>query len=115
MKLKFALIFFYLIISVLTVNLKKKNQKKKTNNEIKSFLRNKKKENWLYCRRPKKVGDYCEYPADCISYECKNYKCQGPEILRKVGESCLCDFHCETGHCSFSYWLIYNHNKCTTD
>jgi len=43
MKLKIALIFFYLILSVISLNLKKKNENKKTLNRITSFLQNKKK------------------------------------------------------------------------
>ena len=54
------------------------------------------------------------YDADCYSYNCVKHKCEG-ETLRKVGEYCLCDYHCETGHCSLDYWFIDFNHKCTED
>ena len=41
MKSNFTFIFFCLILSVISLNLKKKNENKKSLNGIKSFLQNK--------------------------------------------------------------------------
>jgi len=115
MKSKITFIFFYLILSVITLNLKKKNENKKTLNIITSFLQNHKKESYD-CHADDyiiKAGQSCDGDYRCISKKCINGKCA--EGLLKLGESCHCDIQCETGHCSFKFWLFLPFNHCTED
>ena len=110
MKLKTAFIFFYLILSVININLKKKNENKKSLNRIiTSFLQNKKKEDSFCDRRNYKLEDGSECTSDmnCISFKCRKNVCS-PSPLKKLGQFCLCDYHCESGHCSFQYWLLFD-------
>ena len=70
MKLKTAFIFFYLILNVININLKKKNENKKSLNRfITSFFQNKKKE-FYNCDDPKlyglKDGSKCMRSEQCI-------------------------------------------------
>ena len=115
MKLKFTFIYFFLILSVICLNLKKKIGSKKTLNGITSFLQNKLKQSINWSKHPKPVpdGEPCLTNAQCISYDCRNFKCSIHSRLKGLGEPCECDYHCLSGHCNFDYWLFDTYYKCT--
>ena len=113
MKLKFTFIFFCLILSVISLNLKKKNENKKSLNGIRAFLKTNMGQSSDCKKSPKmrKQPDHCIFNFECWSNNCINNKC----VLIKEGESCECDYQCQTGHCSFHYWLFTKHYRCTKD
>ena len=117
MKLKFTFIFFCLILSVISLNLKKKNENKKSLNGITSFLQNKLKlKQASDCTKSsyrKKGGESCKYHEQCISYGCRNGSCKYSKKGAIDGSPCACDYHCASGHCSFSYWLFGNFYHCS--
>ena len=92
MNLKFTFIFFCLILSVISLNLKKKNENKKSLNGIRAFLKT-------------NMGQ----ASDC------KYGYLGDWHSKELFDSCKCDWHCKTGHCSFHYWFFGNHYRCTKD
>ena len=111
MNLKFTFIFFCLILSVISLNLKKKNENKKSLNGIRAFLKTNIGEVDL-CKKLKPRNIYrpeCSLNNECWSNVCINGKC----VRVKEGEPCMCDFHCQTGHCSFHYWLFKSYYRCT--
>ena len=118
MKLKFTFIFFCLILSVISLNLKKKNENKKSLNGIRAFLKTNMGEAYK-CKDPRnKKINYrvnCHRNDHCFSNKCTNGKCEYPFKLIKEREYCDCDYHCETGHCSFFIWFFGNHYRCTKD
>ena len=77
-------------------------------------MQNQKKEE-MNCDKPGsliKPGQSCQgREALCISRNCINDICQ--EGLLKLGDICFCDIQCESGHCSFDYWLFWTVNHCT--
>ena len=114
MKLKFTFIFFCLILSVISLNLKKKNENKKSLNGIRAFLKTKMGESYK-CKKSsygKSYGQYCEKNAQCLSNNCRNGYCKYPVKLIEEGEECKCDYQCKTGHCS---WLFVSLYACTKD
>ncbi len=114
MKLKFTFIFFCLILSVISLNLKKKNENKK------SFLQNKLTQinDCLDASHRKKPGERCGSDEVCISFYCLDGICRDYRILKQLGECCACDYHCQSNHCSFNwknYWLLACPHTCTKD
>ena len=117
MKLKFTFIFFCLILSVISLNLKKKNENKKSLNGIRAFLKTNMGQS-SDCKKSsyrKYYGEDCKKNAQCVSYNCQNGKCEHPFMNIKEGEYCDCDYHCKTGHCSFFIWFFGNYYRCTKD
>jgi len=117
MKLKFTFIFFCLILSVISLNLKKKNENKKSLNGIRAFLKTNMGES-SDCKKSsykKYYQEDCKKDVQCVSNKCTNGKCEYPFKLIKEREYCDCDYHCETGHCSFFIWFFGNHYRCTKD
>ena len=115
MKLKFTFIFFCLILSVISLNLKKKNENKKSLNGIRAFLKTKMGESYK-CKDPRnKKINYrvnCHRNDHCFSNKCgSDHRC----MLLEEGRSCECDNQCQTGHCSFHYWAFTTHYRCTKD
>ena len=116
MKLKFTFIFFCLILSVISLNLKKKNENKKSLNGIRAFLKTNMGES-SECKTWKHIRYYqerCLKDYMCVSNNCSNGRCTNDK-LKELGESCTCDYHCKTGHCSFFIWFFGNHYRCTKD
>ena len=112
MKLKFTFIFFCFILSVISLNLKKKNENKK------SFLQNKLTQSYM-CKTAsyrKHAGESCTKNDVCISNFCLYGKCTGYYTLKQLGDCCVCDYHCKSNHCSFN-WNIFSKcsYKCTKD
>ena len=119
MKLKFTFIFFCLILSVISLNLKKKNENKKSLNGIRAFLKTKMGES-SDCKKTSygKYGGKCKKDVECVSNKCRNGKCEYPVKLIEEGEDCYCDYHCQTGHCSFLLFGFFNFRsnyRCTKD
>ena len=113
MKLKFIFIFFCLILSVISLNLKKKNENKKSLNG--SFLQNKLGQSSA-CNKSsykKKSGESCDIDDQCINYWCVNGKCAYFGSRKDIGEYCACDYHCLSGHCSYWYWAFKTYYHCT--
>ena len=115
MKLKFTFIFFCFILSVISLNLKKKNENKK------SFLQNKLTERSKDCKKAshrKKAGESCGSDEVCISFYCLHGKCTSYSKLKQLGDCCACDYHCQSNHCSFNfknYLLLACPHTCTKD
>ena len=114
MKLKFTFIFFCLILSVISLNLKKKNENKKSLNGIRAFLKTNMGQS-SDCEKSSSRKSYqvdCSYDFECVSEKCGyDNKC----LLSEEGEPCKCDYHCKTGHCSFFIWFFGNYYRCTKD
>ena len=112
MKLKFTFIFFCFILSVISLNLKKKNENKK------SFLQNKLTQSkWcITFDHRKNAGEYCDNHEQCISFNCLNGKCTSYYTLKQLGDCCVCDYHCKSNHCSVD-WNLFSScaYKCTKD
>ena len=60
----------------------------------------------------KKAGESCEKDEECISFDCFNDKCYDKE-LKEIGDECICDYHCKSGHCSMYFWLFRSYYHCT--
>ena len=112
MKLKFTFIFFCFILSVISLNLKKKNENKKSLNGIRPFLKTNMRES-SECKKTY-IGK-CKKNVECVSFKCTNGKCEYPFRLIEEGKPCKCDYHCKTGHCSLSWWLFGSFYRCTKD
>ena len=116
MKLKFTFIFFCLILSVISLNLKKKNENKKSLNGIRAFLKTNMGE-VSECKKSSYRRYYqerCIEDIQCVSNNCSNGRCTYPK-LKELGESCKCDYHCKTGHCSYDGWFFMTYYRCTKD
>ena len=115
MKLKFTFIFFCLILSVISLNLKKKNENKKSLNGIRAFLKTnmgEARDCSKYENKKKNYQEDCFRNEHCFSNKCgSDHRC----MLLEEGRSCECDNQCQTGHCSFHYWAFTTHYRCTKD
>ena len=115
MNLKFTFIYFCLILSVISLNLKKKNENKKSLNGITSFLQNKLGQS-SNCKKSSyglKIGERCSVGEQCIYNSCYQGYCVKFRELRKLKEECTCDYHCQSGHCSYHYWWGKTYYHCT--
>ena len=61
----------------------------------------------------KQNGESCKTNAQCISYFCNNGKCLYFAPTRDLDQTCVCDYHCKSGHCSYWYWAFGTYYKCT--
>ena len=117
MNLKFTFIFFCLILSVISLNLKKKNENKKSLNGIRAFLKTNMGQS-SDCKKSsyrKYYQEDCSKDVQCVSNKCSNGKCTFPFRLIELGQPCKCDYHCQSGHCSFKYWYFTTNYRCTKD
>ena len=117
MKLKFTFIFFCLILSVISLNLKKKNENKKSLNGIRAFLKTNMGQS-SDCKKSsyrKYYREQCLFDVQCVSNNCSKGKCEYPVKLIEEGQPCYCDYHCQTGHCSYDSWWFVTYYRCTKD
>lgn len=106
MRFKFFFIFFSLIFGILTLSLKKKIQKNKNNQDIRSIIMKRKS----CLRKPKKFGEECDTNEQCTSNKCeKGYCANDIHRYTGIGASCVCDYHCTKGIC----FLDKNNFRCS--
>ena len=53
-------------------------------------------------KKPRKIGESCRESADCVLFNCVKGICEMPTKSRRKGAKCACDYHCYSGHCSYT-------------